>query len=428
VLLEQTRSALVPSLVPRIHAETAIGQNRGVLTIIKNTIEPHLDKLDSKERGDLTKAIDIARQAVENHQQWLENDLLPKAAGNYRLGATLYDQKLAQTLHSPLTRQQIKERGNQQIRNLHDRMFEISREVYLNRYPYTQFPKRPSQAYKKSIIRTCLEFAYQDRPTAEGVVAAANESVRLTSHFLREKDIITLPEDPMEIIVMPEFRRGVSLAYCDSPGPLETGLKTFYAVSPPPASWTEEQVTSHLREYNHRSLHNLTIHEAMPGHFVQLAHANRSPRRIRSVLGSGTFIEGWAVYSEWMMCEEGFLKDDPLMRLIVLKWYLRDVTNALLDQAVHVDGIEREEAMRLMMEDAFQEEREAAGKWRRAQLTSAQLSTYFVGYLEHVDFRAEVESKWKDQFKLKEYHDQLLSFGSIPVKYVRALMLDLEIL
>jgi uncharacterized protein (DUF885 family) len=125
-----------------------------------------------------------------------------------------------------------------------------------------------------------------------------------------------------------------------------------------------------------------------------------------------------------MMCEEGFLEDDPLMRLVVLKWYLRDVTNALLDQAIHVDGIEKQEAMRLMMEDAFQEEREADGKWRRAQLTSAQLSTYFVGYLEHVDLRSQVEAEWDGHFVLKEYHDQLLSFGSIAIKYVRALMLD----
>ncbi|HCZ03175.1 MAG: DUF885 domain-containing protein [Limisphaerales bacterium] len=426
-LFEQARSVLIPSRVPRAHAETAVGQNRGILAIIKNTIQPHRSALKPKDRRDLTGAIEVARQAVEEHQQWLENHLLPKAAGNYRLGATLYDQKLEQTLQSPLTRQQIKERGKQQIRALHDRMFEIARNVYLKRFPYTQFPRRPSRAYKKSIIRACLELACQDRPSAEGVVTAANESVRLTRQFLSENDIVTLPEDPMEIIVMPEFRRGVSLAYCDSPGPLEKGLKTFYAVSPPPASWTEEQVASHLREYNRRSLHNLTIHEAMPGHFVQLAHANRTPRRIRSVLGSGTFIEGWAVYSEWMMCEEGFLKDDPLMRLVVLKWYLRDVTNALLDQAIHVDGIEKQEAMRLMMEDAFQEEREADGKWRRAQLTSAQLSTYFVGYLEHVDLRSEVEAEWGGHFVLKEYHDQLLSFGSIATKYVRALMLGSRI-
>jgi uncharacterized protein (DUF885 family) len=226
---------------------------------------------------------------------------------------------------------------------------------------------------------------------------------------------------------MPEFRRGVSLAYCDSPGALEVGQKTFYAVSPPPEDWTEDQVLSFLREYNTRSLHELTIHEAMPGHFVQLAHSNRYPSKLRAVLSSGPFIEGWAIYAEHTMVAEGFLDGDPLMRLIMLKWYLRGIVNAIIDQAIHVEGMTRDEAMRLMIEGGFQEEREAAGKWVRAQLTSAQLSTYFVGYLEHRDLRREVEKAWGDRFTLKKYHDRLLSFGSPPTRFVRALLLDLEI-
>ncbi len=191
--------------------------------------------------------------------------------------------------------------------------------------------------------------------------------------------------------------------------------------------WTPEQVRSFLREYNLRSLHNLTVHEAMPGHFLQRAHSNRYPGKLRAVLSSGVFIEGWAVYTEMMMVEQGFLDKDPLMRLIVLKWYLRDITNAMLDQAVHTEGMTRAEAMQLLVEDAFQEEREAAGKWTRARLTSAQLSTYFVGYLEHDDLRREVEEAWGDQFHLKKYHDKVLSFGSPPVQFVRALLLEREI-
>ncbi len=235
---------------------------------------------------------------------------------------------------------------------------------------------------------------------------------------------MTLPESPVEIIIMPEFQRGVSVAYCDSPGPLESGEKTFYAVAPLPVDWTAEQARSFLREYNLRSIHNLTVHEAMPGHYVQLAHSNEYPGKLRAVCGSGTFIEGWACYTEQMVSEEGFLGGDPLMRLVTLKWYLRTVSNAILDQAIHVDGIRRAEAMRLMMEDTFQEEREAAGKWVRAQLTSAQLSTYFVGYQEHREMRRAAEAKWKGDFRLKRYHDAVLSFGSPPVQYVRALLLE----
>ncbi len=165
----------------------------------------------------------------------------------------------------------------------------------------------------------------------------------------------------------------------------------------------------------------------MPGHYVQLAHSNKYPGRLRAVCGSGTFIEGWACYTEQMMSEAGFLDGDPLMRLTTLKWYLRATSNSLLDQAIHVDGMRRADAMRMMIEDTFQEEREAALKWTRAQLTSAQLSTYFVGYQEHREMRRAAEAKWKEGFTLKRYHDSALSFGSPPVQYVRALLLEEEI-
>jgi uncharacterized protein (DUF885 family) len=231
-----------------------------------------------------------------------------------------------------------------------------------------------------------------------------------------------VPGEPLEIILMPEFQRGVAVAYCDSPGPLDKGQRTFYAVSPIPSEWTDAQVDSFLREYNTRSIANLTIHEAMPGHYLQLAHSNRHPSVLRAMLGSGPFVEGWAVYAERVMQEQGFRGGDPLMQLVRLKWYLRSITNAIMDSAIHVDGMTRDEAMQLMVDTGFQEEREAAGKWVRAQLTSAQLSTYFVGYQEHSDMRAEAERRAGAKFDIKAYHDQVLSYGSPPVRLVRALV------
>jgi hypothetical protein len=303
-------------------------------------------------------------------------------------------------------------------------MYELAKKVYGEQHPYTQFPEQPSPEYQQAIIRAALERAATDIPAADGVVEAAEHSMKIATDFVREKNLMSLPESPLDIIIMPEFQRGVSIAYCDSPGPLDSGEKTFYAVAPLPSDWTAEQATSFLREYNRRSIHNLTVHEAMPGHYVQLAHSNQYPGKLRAVCGSGTFIEGWACYTEQMLSEEGFLKDDPLMRLTTLKWYLRAVSNSLLDQAIHVDGLRRADAMRLMIEDTFQEEREAALKWTRAQLTSAQLSTYFVGYQEHREMRRAAESKWKDEFNLKRYHEAAMSFGSPPVQYVRALLVD----
>ena len=423
-LLAQARENLDRSRVPVVHAKTAVAQNRGVLKILDNMIRPKLDRHSAPCAEEVRGAIAVAERALGEHQNWLETELLPASRGDFRIGVTLYDKKLAYTLHSTITRQEIREVGYRRIRELHTQMYELAKPIYLEQFPLTRFPQDASPEYQRSIIRFALEQAYAQQPPADRIVEEIQDSVAMTTRFLREKDLLTVQPDPLEIILMPEFRRGVSLAYCDAPGPLETNQKTFYAVSPIPNDWTGQQTESFLREYNTRSLHVLTIHEAMPGHFLQLAHANRFPGKLRHLLQSGVFVEGWAVYVEWMMCEAGFLQDDPLMKLVTLKWYLRDVTNALLDQAVHVDGISRSEAMYLMVEEAFQEEREAAGKWTRAQLTSAQLSTYYVGYLEHVALRREAESTWGADFDLKEYHNRVLSYASPAPQFVRALLFD----
>ncbi len=425
--LKQVREALEPGRVPAVHAETAVAQNRGVLSILDNMVRPRMSSLPEADRKQLNDAIRVAEKAVGEHQEWLESELLPNARGNFRIGREQFDRKLSFTLHSPLTRQQIRDLGERRVRELHAQMYDIAKEIYRNQYPLTRFPDEPTDEYRRAIIRFGLEKAYADRPAADKVVETAKQSAASATEFIRKKDLITVMPDPLEIIIMPEFRQGVSLAYCDSPGPLEVGQKTFYAVSPIPAKWSEKQTESFLREYNTRSLDVLTIHEALPGHFLQIAHANRYSGKLRHLFQSGVFVEGWAVYTEWMMCEEGFRDDDPLLKLVTLKWYLRDVTNALLDQAVHVDGVSRYDAMQMMVEDAFQEEREAAGKWKRAQLTSAQLSTYFVGYLEQVEMRKAAEEAWGDRFDLKTYHDRVLSYGSPPPQFVRALTLDREI-
>jgi len=426
-LLEQVRATLEPARVPAVHAETAVKQNRGVLSILDTMVEPQMDVLGPADRKRLTAAMATARAAVETHQRWLEDELRPAAAGDFRIGAELFDRKLAFALQSPMTRQQLRRHAEEAFADVRRQMYELAVEVYRKELPWTKFPADPSEAYKQAIVRACLEMACRETPDPRRLVETATESLAMLTAFVKDHDLLTVPPDPVEVIVMPEFRRGRSFAYCDSPGPLDVGQSSFYALAPPPDDWTDEQLRSFMREYNLRSLHNLSLHEAMPGHFLQLTHSNRYPSTLRAMLSSGVFIEGWAVYTEGMMVEQGLLDGDPLMHLVVLKWRLRAIVNVIIDQAIHVDGMSEDEAMELMIEGSFQEEREAAGKWVRAQLSSTQLSTYFVGYLEHTALRREIEQAQGEQFDLKTYHDTLLSFGSPPTQYVRAMMLDLPI-
>jgi len=425
--LGQVREVLVPARVPKIHAETAVKQNAGLISMLDGEVAQQIAALPAAEQESLRASVARARSALSQHQIWLEKRLAPEAKGDFRLGQQLYDQKLAYALFSPLSREEIKARAQAELATTRNAMYGIARQVLKGRRGAPPLPEKPGAAQQQRAIMAALELANAERPARDAVLDAARAALVDTTNFVRAKNLVSLPDEPVEIIEMPAFKQGVALAYCDSPGPLEAGQKTFYAVSPIPASWTRAQTDSFLREYNSRSIRNLTIHEAMPGHYLQLAHANKYPSTLRAVLQSSPFIEGWAVYTERVMSDAGYLDGDPLMKLVQLKWYLRTIVNALLDQAVHVDGINRNAAMKLMTESGFQEEREAAAKWVRAQLTSAQLPVYFVGSQEHFALRAEAGQRGGAAFNLRDYHDKVLSYGSPPVRFARELMFDLPI-
>ena len=426
-LLAQARENLDPARVPKVHAETAAKQNSGILSIVETFITPNLKELPEAERARAEKATAGLKKAVAEHQEWLDKTLVPNAKGDFRIGQTLYDQKLQFALLSSLSRADIKQRAEGELKRVREEMYGIARTVLKDKPGAPEMPDTPTAEQQQKAIEAALELAYADKPARDKVVEAAEAALASSTDFVRAKDLMTLPDSPVKIITMPEFQRGVAVAYADSPGPLDKGLDTFYAVSPIPEEWDDKQVDSFLREYNNRMIHLLSIHEGTPGHYLEGWHSAKFPSTLRAVLRSGMFAEGWAVYTEDMMADAGYMDNDPLFRLVQQKFYLRTIANALLDQGVHVDNWTREQAMDLMVKQTFQQEREAAGKWTRAQLTSAQLPTYFVGVQEHFDTRKAVEEKLGDKFNLKAYHDQVLSYGAPPVRFVRELMLDQQI-
>ncbi|MBD8635004.1 DUF885 domain-containing protein [Stenotrophomonas sp. CFBP 13725] len=423
-IFAQARENLDPARVPKIHAETVAKQNRGILSIVDTFITPHIGELPQADQQRLQAAIDGLKKAVDEQQQWLDKTLVPNAKGEFRVGAELYDQKLKFALNSSLSRQEIGERARAELKRVRQDMYGIAQTVLKDKPGAPQMPANPSDEQQQKAIEAALELAYADKPARDKVVDDAKAALDQSTAFVREHDLMTLPDAPVDIILMPEFQRGVAVAYCDSPGPLDKNLKTFYAVSPIPDDWDQKQVDSFLREYNSRMIHLLSIHEGTPGHYLEGWHSAKFPSTLRSVLRSGLFAEGWAVYTERMMQEQGYLDNDPLFHLVQLKFYLRTISNAILDQGVHVDNWTREQAMHLMTHDAFQQDSEASGKWVRAQLTSAQLPTYFVGAQEHFDTRKAAQEKLGDQFNLKAYHDKMLSYGAPPVRFARQLMLD----
>ncbi|MCP4571793.1 MAG: DUF885 domain-containing protein [bacterium] len=402
---------------PAVMTRTAIDRNRGVVNMIMDGLNEYLDQVPGmRERFAGPRAAAIA--ALEEHGTWLEDDLLPRSTGDFRIGCERFEQKLRFALASDLSAAEIQSAAARALVEMRRQMYEVAAPLYIS-YGLGDLEAAPGEDH---VIRTVLDRLAEDRPTNETIVEEAREGLAHLTDWMREADIMTVPDEPVEIIVMPEHQRGFSIAYCDSPGPLEEGGTTFYAISPTPAHWTPERAETFYREYNDWMLLNLSVHEAMPGHYLQIAHANafEAPTPLRAIFGSGTFVEGWATYAEQLMVEMQYA--GPELQMQQLKMSLRLIINAIIDYRIHCEGMSEDEAMQMMMVEGFQEEAEAAGKWVRAQLSSTQLSTYYVGNLEINGIRRDYEARAGAGFDLKTFHDTMLSFGSPAPKYVRELM------
>uniref|UniRef100_UPI0025DB2A81 DUF885 family protein n=1 Tax=Brevundimonas sp. TaxID=1871086 RepID=UPI0025DB2A81 len=246
-LFAGTRASLQPDRVPSIHAQTYVNQNRGVLGLI-DLLMSQAEGLSEAETARLTAAVAVAREAVTSHQAWIEQTLLPSAQADFRIGAELYDRKLQYALNSPLDRAAIRSKAETAMETITAEMYGLARGVLAGRADAPALPPSPSREERRAAIAAALELAYAERPARDQVVPLARETLETTTAFVRAHDLVSVPDDPVQIILMPEFQRGVAVAYCDSPGPLDRGQNTFYAVSPIPDDWTEEQVASFLRE------------------------------------------------------------------------------------------------------------------------------------------------------------------------------------
>lgn len=423
----KARLLLIPGLLkaakanlqnpPRIYTETAIQQFQGALGMVKGEVGD-----SAKQAGmadDLAPAQAQAAKALEDFITWMKTDLLPRSNGDFRIGKDAFRKELRYTLNSDLSMEDILRRAEVGLISTQAEMLVVAKPLFAS-----YFPGRV-ESDPKVIIKAVLDKIAEKRPTNDTIVALATEDLKQATAFVREHKIVSVPTEPVKIIVMPEYQRGVAVAYCEAPGPLEAHGSTFFAISPTPADWKPDRVASFFKEYNEAMVQDLTVHEAMPGHYLQLAHSNafKAPTLVRGIFTSGLFAEGWAVYGEQTMARLGY--GGPEVHMEQLKMRLRVILNAILDQKIHTQGMTEQQALDLMEHEGFQEEGEAVGKWRRACLSSTQLSTYFVGASEMDDIRAAAEAKAardKVPFDEMAFHDKLLSFGSPAPKYARRLM------
>jgi uncharacterized protein (DUF885 family) len=424
------RMALIPQVTaaarkslrrpPRVFVETAIRQNRGAIAFFEHGIFELAG--ETPQFSDLAPAARPVVAALKDYQKFLETDLSARATGEWRLGKERFARKLGLELDAGLTADQVLQEAEAEFARVERDMYVIARQLWGKTFPKKALPPDDPDG-RRATISLVLGQLNQDHGRVEDLVRDARDIVSRIKTFIAEQDILRLPDpDHCQVIEMPEFQRGNSMAYLNPAPPLDPRAASYYAISPPPREWDTRRVASFMEEYNRSMLHILTIHEAYPGHYVQLEYANRHPSLIRRVLSSGVFAEGWAVYTEQMMLDQGYGNGDPALRLHQLKWYLRSVANAILDYKMHCAGMTDDEALTFLTQRAFQTEGEALGKIVRSKQSSCQLSTYFVGRTAFYRLRQQVERRQGDQFQLGRFHEAVLDHGTLPVKYLPELV------
>jgi uncharacterized protein (DUF885 family) len=407
---------------PKVMTETAIRQNRGSIAFYESGF---FELAGDAGKDAETKAVAAkAVEALKDYQKFLEEELLPKAKGDWRLGKDRFARKLELELDAGLTADDVLKEAEAEFARVERDMYVVARQLWADAYPKKPLPPDDVDG-RRETIRLVLAHYNREHGKPETLVRDAKAAVDKVKAFIRDNDILRLPDpDRCQVIEMPEFQRGNSTAFLNQAPALDPRADSVYAVSPPPSDWDARRVDSYLEEYNNRMIQILTIHEAYPGHYVQLEYSNRCPSLIRKVLFSGVFAEGWAVYTEQMMLDQGYDKGDLVLRLNQLKWYLRSVANAVLDHKMHCDEMGDKDALEFLTGRAFQSEGEALGKVVRSKQSSCQLSTYFVGRTAFYRLRQQVERDQGDKFDLGRFHEAALDHGTLPVKYLPELVKD----
>ena len=402
-LFEQAKVNLLDA--PEVWNRVAREENDGTVDLIDKTLR---GEVPEPQKADYERAATRAIAALKDFNTYLAS-ALSKKTSDWRLGKDVYVRKFEYILATGKTPEMLLAEAEADLKSTRHELERLAA------------PKTPKQA---------LDDVARQHATAETYMEEAKRTLQQATAFMHEKNLVTLPpRSNLEVIETPEFMRGIyAVGGFNAAPPLQPELGAFYWITPIPKNWSADRIESKLREYNNYGLQHLTVHEAMPGHYVQLEYANdvqpKSRRLLRNVFGNGPYIEGWAVYVQQLMTEQGYLNNDPGMRLTWLKQLLRVLANTILDVRLHTMGMTDQQALDLMINDTYQEKEEATAKLQRAQLSSCQLPTYFAGWKGWLAVRDHYQTRRGNRFSLRDFHERSLKHSAVPLPTLDRLLAE----
>jgi uncharacterized protein (DUF885 family) len=397
----------------------AVDEITGSLDIFEKDFADSLKKttVAEPERKAMIDRAHATAETLKQFADWLKA-LKNDHPRSFRLGKEFYEDKFKYEIQSDLPAQKIFNAAVDRKRQLHKSMIKLSKQLWPK-----YFGKAAMPADSMELIARVIDTLSVKHTTPAEFQHTIEQLIPKLTAFVKTKDLLTLdPTRPLVIRKEPAYMAGVADASMSSPGPYDKEGNSYFNVGSL-NGWSANKAESYLREYNQYILQILCIHEAIPGHYAQLVYANKAPSLIKSIFGNDAMVEGWAVYSEEMMLDNGYENDTPEMRLMWYKWHLRSVCNTILDYSVHVLNMSKEDAIKLLTYEAFQQKAEAESKWIRVTVSSVQLDSYFTGYKEIHDLREAYKEKAGEKYTLKTFNEKFLSYGNAPVKLIREAMI-----
>ncbi|HEY7333901.1 MAG TPA: DUF885 domain-containing protein [Bryobacteraceae bacterium] len=400
-LFEQAKANLTDA--PEVWNRVAREENQGNIDLIDKTLRK---EVPDAQKSDYNKAADRAVTSLKEFNAYLQNTLSKKTS-DWRLGKEKYAKKFQLVIDAGKTPEELLAGAEADLQATREEMAKLA----------------APRSVKAVLDEIATHHASQDT-----YMATARKDLDQAREFVQSKGLLTLPTRAnLEVTETPEFLRGIYAAGGFNPAPpLEPQLGAFYWITPIPYNWDPERIISKLREYNNYGLQELTIHEAMPGHYVQFEYGNdvlpESRRLLRSLWGNGAYVEGWAFYTQQMLSDEGYLDNSKELRLTFLKQALRALANTILDIRLQTMGMTDQQALDLMIKDTYQEKEEATAKLQRAQLSSCQLPTYYAGWKGWLAAREQFKQAQGSGYSLRLFHDRALRESAVPIPALQALL------
>jgi len=413
--------------------KVASEENQGNIDLIDKTLRA---EVPAELKSDYDTAASPAMDSLRAFNRFLTEEM-PRRLGSerlggiadWRLGPEKYAAKFKLALATDQSVDQVLAAAEARLKAVRTEMLEMSLPLHAQWFPdHKDHSELTGDARESQVIKEVLDHIAQSHSTPVSYMDDARKDLEQTRNFARDKNLLTLPAGGnLQVIPTPEFERGIYGVGGFDPAPVfEPQLGAFFWITPIPPDWPKERVESKLREYNFYNLQLLTIHEAMPGHYVQGEFANQIQPKMRGVLralfSNGPYVEGWAQYITQTMLDEGYMDHAPELRLTLLKQELRVDANAIMDIRLQTNRMTDDEAMQLMEKQTFQEHEEAVAKLQRAKLSSTQLPTYFIGWRDWLRVRELVRKSQGSAFTLHDFHDRALKEGGVPLPVLAHLL------